>query len=188
MNGDAPDDARPLGHRIRSARELLGVSLRGLAQQTGVSPGFLSQLENGHSNASVATLKRIAEALGSTAAELIDGTRREGRVLRKTDRPAFQSGGGLTKYLLTGTPQRHLEVYAGVLEIHGGTGEELYAHGNAQEVLVCIKGRVEVRLSGEFHILESGDSLEYLSSTPHGVRNIAQERSEVMWINSPPTI
>ena len=185
---DAPDNAQPIGHRIRSARELLGVSLRRLAQQTGVTSGFLSQLENGHSNASVATLKRIAEALGSTTAELIDGDRPDGRVLRKADRPTFHSGGGLTKYLLTRTPQRNLEVYAGVLEVHGGTGEELYVHGNAQEVLVCLKGRVEVRIAGELHILESGDSVEHLSSTPHGLRNIAEGTSEVMWITSPPTI
>jgi transcriptional regulator with XRE-family HTH domain len=184
----AVDGEQSIGHRIRAARELRGISLRRLAQLTGVSSGFLSQLENEHSNASVATLKKIAEALGSTTAELIDGTRPEGRVLRKAARPAFHSGGGLTKYLLTGTPQRNLEIYTGELEVHGGTGEELYVHGNAQEVLVCLKGRVEVRLSGESYVLESGDSVEYLSSTPHGLRNMAQTLSEVMWIISPPTI
>jgi transcriptional regulator with XRE-family HTH domain len=185
---DAADNEQSIGHRIRAARELRGISLRSLAQLTGVSSGFLSQLENEHSNASVATLKKIAEALGTTTAELIDGTRPEGRVLRKADRPAFHSGDGLNKYLLTGSPQRNLEVYAGELEVHGGTGEELYTHGNAQEVLVCLKGRVEVRLSGESHVLESGDSVEYLSSTPHGLRNLAHGESEVMWIISPPTI
>lgn len=184
----APEREQSLGHRIRAARELRRMSLRRLGQLTGVSSGFLSQLENGRSNASVATLKKIAEALGATTAELIDGTRLEGRVLRKSDRPAFQSGGGLTKYLLTGTPQRNLEVYTGELEVQGGTGEDLYVHGNAQEVLICLKGRVEVRLSDASHVLESGDSIEYLSSTPHGLWNIAQTESEVMWIISPPTI
>jgi transcriptional regulator with XRE-family HTH domain len=176
-----------IGHRIRAARELRGISLRRLAQSTGLSSGFLSQLENGRSNASVATLKKLAEALGATTAELIDGTSPEGRVLRKADRPAFHAGDGLVKYLLTRTPQRNLEVYTGEIEAGGGTGDELYVHGNAQEVLVCLSGRVEVRLAAESYVLDGGDSIEYLSSTPHGLRNVAGTGSEVMWILSPPT-
>jgi transcriptional regulator with XRE-family HTH domain len=59
-----------LGGKLRLARRQSGLSLRELARQLSVSPSFLSQMENGKSQPSVATLYSIAQVLGVSIDEL----------------------------------------------------------------------------------------------------------------------
>lgn len=64
-----------LGARLREVRLASGLSLREVARQLGVSPSFVSQLENGKSQPSVATLYSMAQLLGVSIDELfaVDG-------------------------------------------------------------------------------------------------------------------
>lgn len=61
-----------LGLRLRQARQRSGLSLRALARELGVSASFVSQLENGKSQPSVATLFSLAQLLGVSIDELFD--------------------------------------------------------------------------------------------------------------------
>lgn len=59
-------DADQLGVRLRAERQRSGMSLREVARQLGVSPSFVSQIENGKSQPSVATLYSLAQLLGTS--------------------------------------------------------------------------------------------------------------------------
>jgi transcriptional regulator with XRE-family HTH domain len=59
-----------LGVRLKHHRQLAGLSLRELARQLGVSPSFVSQLENSKSQPSVATLYSISQLLDVSIDEL----------------------------------------------------------------------------------------------------------------------
>jgi transcriptional regulator with XRE-family HTH domain len=188
MPSNAVDGTGDIGARIRAARTVRGLSVRRLAGDAGVSPAFVSHLENGRSGASISTLRRMSRALGLTVAELIDGDNPHGRgVLRHGERTVILSEGGLTKYLLSSTPLRNLEVYLGVLEPGAGTGGELYTHGDAQEMLLCLRGAVDVAVGDTSHHLEQGDLVDLNTSVPHGLRNNGAGPAEVLWIISPPT-
>jgi len=58
---------------IRVYRELRGMSARELADKTGISAAFLSEIENGKKEGGVSTLKKMAQALGVTIDDLVDG-------------------------------------------------------------------------------------------------------------------
>jgi len=62
-----------LGTRIRAQRKLRGLTLRQLANKTGLSVSLISQIELGKSAASVATLRKLATALGVTLSTLFEG-------------------------------------------------------------------------------------------------------------------
>jgi DNA-binding NtrC family response regulator len=62
---------RRIGERIRTERKKLGLTLTQLAQRTGLSVGFLSQIELGKNSAAVETLYRIARALGQDAKDFL---------------------------------------------------------------------------------------------------------------------
>ncbi len=68
-----------LGAAVRSSRSELGLTLKALAEKAQVSVRFLVQLEAGEGNISVARLEDVAEALGTTGAELL------ARAARPTD-------------------------------------------------------------------------------------------------------
>lgn len=73
MTEDRDEGAEPvvnLGARLKHHRQLAGLSLRELARQLGVSPSFVSQLENSKSQPSVATLYSISQLLDVSIDEL----------------------------------------------------------------------------------------------------------------------
>jgi transcriptional regulator with XRE-family HTH domain len=177
-----------VGERLRTLRRFRRYTLQSVAARSGISESFLSQVERGRSNASIASLKRIADALGVSMADLFEPDGLPGpRVLRRDERPALQFGILGRKLLLTPRPLHHLEVFAGELEVGGSTGSEPYAHGDSEELFVVISGTVRLELGGEVFELEHGDSIDYRSSTPHRISNVGQELAEVMWIISPPS-
>jgi transcriptional regulator with XRE-family HTH domain len=190
MPSSAPDVRTEVdvGERLRDIRRLRHATLKTIADRAGVSESFLSQVERGRASASIASLRRIANALGVSVADLFepDGPPRP-RVLRKDERPSLAFGVLGRKLLLTPQPLQHLEVFVGELDPGGSTGPEPYAHGDSEELFVVIAGTVQLELGGDQHDLEAGDSIDYLSSTPHRVTNVGEERAEVMWIISPPS-
>ncbi|WP_111721071.1 helix-turn-helix domain-containing protein [Homoserinimonas sp. OAct 916] len=181
------DEIADLGLRVATFRQLRGMSLRALAKSAGVSSSFLSQLENGHTNASVASLRKIATALGVSPAQLLDaGTVHTRGVLRAANRPTIQLDGA-QKHVISLPPLRNLEVYAGSFDPGGSTGPARYAHGNGQEFLIVTSGSVILELDTDEFRLNKDDSIEFLSSVPHRVINDSIEPAEVFWICSPPT-
>jgi len=190
MPSSAPDVQTEVdvGERLRDIRRLRRATLKTIADRAGVSESFLSQVERGRASASIASLRRIANALGVSVADLFepDGPPRP-RVLRKDERPSLAFGILGRKLLLTPRPLSHLEVFVGELDPGGSTGAEPYAHGDSEELFVVIAGTVQLELGGDVHELEAGDSIDYRSSMTHRVTNVGEERAEVMWIISPPS-
>src|SRR5919112_3863395 len=76
------DPSETLGGRLRQARLQANLSLREVARQLGVSASFVSQLENGKSQPSVATLYSLARLLGASIDRLFD----------EQDHPALPTG------------------------------------------------------------------------------------------------
>src|SRR4051812_38491252 len=190
MPSSAPDVTTELdvGERLRALRGFRRLTLKAVADRSGLSESFLSQVERGRSNASIASLQRIAEALGVAMADLFGPDGEPGpRVLRHDERPALQFGILGRKLLLTPRPLSHLEVFAGELEVGGSTGEQPYAHGDSEELFVVLSGSVQLELGGQFYELARGDSVDYRSSTPHRVSNTGDTTAEVLWIVSPPS-
>ena len=190
MPSSAPDVSTEVdvGERLRAIRRLRRCTLRTVAERSGLSESFLSQVERGRSSASIASLRRIADALGVSVSDLFEPAGpRQPRVLRSDDRPALSFGILGRKLLLTPKPLHHLEVFVGELDPGGSTGAEPYSHGDSEELFVVLRGTVQLELGGETHELEQGDSIDYRSSTPHRISNVGDDLAEVMWIISPPS-
>ncbi len=191
-NGGATSGAtlahQVLGMRLKSLRLARRLSLRELAEMTGTSASFISQLERGLTGASTASLNQMASALGVSVAMLFEESANANHgVLRRSERPSLPPSDGCRKMLLSRPPLSDMEVYVGEFDIGGSTGSALYTHGDAHEMLVVLRGIVEVSLGDARHVLEEGDSIEYATSTPHRSENIGSGRAEVMWIIAPPT-
>jgi transcriptional regulator with XRE-family HTH domain len=190
MPSSAPDVSTEsdVGERLRSIRRARRCTLRTVATRSGLSESFLSQVERGRSSASIASLRRIADALGVSIADLFEVDAMPGpRVLRRDERPALAFGVLGRKLLLTPRPLQSLEVFVGELEVGGSTGHQPYAHGDSEELFVVLAGEVQLEVGGEVFHLEHGDSIDYRSSTPHRATNAGNDLAEVMWIISPPS-
>ena len=166
MSPDAAPGAGAVGMQLRLLRRARRQTLRSVAERAGVSESFLSQLERGRTGASIASLQRIAVALGVAVSDLFARDGQTGpSVLRRHDRGYVSWGTLGRKALLTPKPFEALEVVCASFEPGGSTGAEMYAHGDSEELLLVIAGRVELTL-GE----------EIMSSEPVTVRAIGARR------------
>src|SRR5437016_2274051 len=159
MPSSAPDVSTEIdvGERLQDLRRFRRCTLRTVAERSGLSESFLSQVERGRSSASIESLRRIAEALGVSISDLFGPNGTPGpRVLRRDERPALAFGVLGRKLLLTPRPLHHLEVFVGELDPGGSTGAEPYAHGDSEELFVVLSGSVQLELGGELHELETG--------------------------------
>jgi len=181
------DDALAVGRKIKSFRMARQLTVRELAVAADISPGFISQLENGRTNAAIGTLRRIASALGMAFVDLFSPDTSTSRVLRRDERPLLPTRSGTKKYAIALPPLRGVEIYISELTPGQSTGDSSYTHGDSQEFAYVLRGTVTLTVSGTPFELEMGDSLEFRSSEPHSLLNTGREDAEVMWINSPPT-
>ena len=177
-----------LGQTIRRLREDQTTSLKSLADAAEVSESFLSQVERGVANPSVASLRRIAAALGTTIAALFQGNDGQGRLIRSGDRARMiHPARRWEDTLLTPRSARRLQVILSVIEPGGGSGEEAYSHDSDEECVVVLRGSLEFGVGPDTYLLEEGDSLTFESRLPHWNRNPGEAKAEVLWIITPPS-
>lgn len=188
----ASESAAPVGTNVgaqlRALRRARRLTLREIGSRAGLSESFLSQLERGQTGATIASLQRIAGALGVEVSDLFAAGGGQGpRVIRSDERQRVAWGRLGRKSFLTPKPFEFLEVVAAELEPGGSTGDEPYSHGDSEELLHVTRGSVELELDGEVVTLETGDSAHYRSSTLHRVSNPGTVEAEVLFIVSPPS-
>ena len=95
MPSSAPEAVTEVdvGERLRDIRRSRRATLRTIADRAGVSESFLSQVERGRASASIASLRRIAGALGVSVSDLFEpGGPPRPRVLRREQRPSLAFG------------------------------------------------------------------------------------------------
>jgi len=184
----AQETGLEIGERLRAIRLLRRLTLREVANAAAVSESFVSQLERGRSSASVATLQRLSAAVGVEISDLFADEQQSGpHVLRRQERQLLEWGHLGRKALLTPKPFHSLEAVAATFDPGGSTGDEPYTHGDSEELLLVLAGRVHLQLGRELLDLSTGDSVNYRSSTPHRVSNPGDEPAEVLFVISPPS-
>ncbi len=182
-----PDELR-LGQAVRRLREQRNLSMKRLAEQAKVSESFISQVERGVANPSVASLRRIAGALSIPVATLFEGPTGEHRVVRASERPRLTHPQRKWEdFLLTPEGARRLQVILSVIEPGEGSGEEPYSHDSDEECVVILSGSLEFGIGDETYLLREGDSVTFESRIPHWNRNPADTKAEIMWIITPPS-
>jgi len=176
-----------LGPRIRTIRRARGQTLRQLAQRSGVTESFLSQVEREVASPSIATVQRVARALGLTIAELFAEEAAAGRVVRREDRRRIVYPGlRAVDEFLTSDVTGRLQVILSKIEPGGGTGAEPYTHESDEEVVFILDGVLDLWVADEHHVLRTGDAITFSSRLPHWNMNNGDTPVTVLFCLTPP--
>jgi transcriptional regulator with XRE-family HTH domain len=171
-----------VGARLRSLRLNRGLSLRGLAERSGLSVNAISRIERGESSPTVSSLHRCANALGVGVTEFFESERQRSLVLvRRNRRPRSQGEGVLLESLGAGLQAQRLGPFLMTL-LPGATGGEGPISHGGEEFAFCVEGEVEYLVSDEWHRLEAGDSLLFRASQAHAFRNTSLEKAVVLLV------
>ncbi|MGB3483865.1 MAG: cupin domain-containing protein [Mycobacterium sp.] len=173
-----------VGARIRAMRLRQQLTLRDVAERTGVSVSMLSMLERGVSTASVGTLVAVASALGVHMYDLFahrdsaDGS----PVTRLAEQTVVRMGEGTTRRVAHSDSAAGVELAVNEYEPGGASGPSA-THHDGREFGVLISGQLTVELEGESHVLGPGDVIAYSSERPHRIANTGAEHAVAVWVN-----
>ena len=160
-----------LGRKIRDLRLRRGLTVQRLAAASGLSKGFISQVENGRTSPSLATLRDLALALQTSVAYLVVEEEQAPHVVRAQERPRVHVGGNTSKVeVLSAQPKRNLEMMLAELPPGMSAGDKRHYH-HGEECMLCLEGRVSVVYGDHRLVLETGDSCHYDGRLPHAVEN-----------------
>jgi transcriptional regulator with XRE-family HTH domain len=174
-----------IGTRLREARKRLGITLADLAERTGLTKGFLSQVERDLASPSVASLVRLCEALSIGPGLLLTGG--PGPLVRAADRPPARFGGErVSEFRLTPAGEQRLLVLQSDIAPGGGSGDEHYRLASEVEFVHVIEGTLDIDVGEAHHRLMTGDSLTFDPTVPHRWSNpSAALPTRVLWILAP---
>lgn len=189
--GGARSEDTFVGSSIRDLRRAREITLAQLSELTGLSVGFLSQVERGISSPSVKALHDISRALGVTISwfflthEDVKPQERDYIVRAKRRRHlSFESG--IVDELLSPNLSGQLELLYSRFPPGAESGDQPYTH-KGEEAGVIIQGSLELWIGGEAFILGEGDSFAFPSTEPHRYRNVSDNETIVIWAITPPT-
>jgi len=167
----------PLGHRIRALREAMGLSLRELAERSGVSAPMLSQVERGETSPTLQVAARIATGLELRLSQLLrldeDGAV---TIVRRDERR--QGPGGATGHryeiLTPPLPGQRAELSRHVLAPGartGGPGDPPMHEPGSRETALVESGSVVLICDGQRFDLNAGDCVTFDADLPHHFEN-----------------
>ena len=164
-----------MAQRIKTLREILGLSPAEMALKTGISVAEYLECEAGNSDLNFAFLYRCALALNVDVTDIIEGTspRLAGyTVTRSGEGQQIQKAHGMTYFNLAAAfKNRIAEPLYVVSEFDPKTQNadiELTTH-EGQECDIVVKGALKVQVGDHVEVLHAGDSIYYDSSVPHGM-------------------
>jgi transcriptional regulator with XRE-family HTH domain len=172
-----------VGGRIRAMRRVKGISARELADKAGISPGYLSRLENDKVSPTVAMVTRVVQAMGGNVAQLFDDEA-SGPVIRRDMRKVVRHR-GVEDFFVTPVELKDFLVLETIVAAGSGSGEPAYAHGGEWECVFVIEGFIDIWLGDEKFRLRSGDSVTFHCDAPHRWRNPGGASARLMWIVTP---
>ena len=180
-----------IGRRLNAMRRAEGATLAQLASDSGLSTGYLSQIETGTAIPSLTALQLIAAELGVDVTAFFPDERTRGtRLIRASERQEFRvdPGSGEEYAVLAG--QVHDRAFSSVyarLETDSEGNERPFRH-LGEEFALVLGGRLLITVEGTEYELGPGDWIHYSSHPSHSLRVVSDEPMESLWLLTPAVI
>lgn len=179
-----------IGARIRELRRAKRLTLQGLAAASGLSIGYISQLERNLATPSIRALSAVARALDANVSWFLPDPERDEEpgsdvVVRARTRRSLRFESGVRDELLSPSLSGQLEMMRCTFEPEASSGDEPYAH-EGEEAGYVAEGQLELTLEDTVYWLEAGDSFHFESERPHRYRNPGPGTTVVIWAMTPP--
>ena len=162
-----------VGRNVRAERARRAWTLDDLAARSGVSKGMLSQVEQARTNPSIATICRLATALGVSVASLVEAA--EGpsaRVVRADEGVTLWRGrpGSASNLLVGSGTTQQVELWDVRLAPEDAYAAEAHPAGT-RELLLVFEGELTMEVDGVPHLVGAGDAIAFVADRPHTYRN-----------------
>jgi XRE family transcriptional regulator, regulator of sulfur utilization len=181
---DAPETLGAIGPRVRSLREAMDLSLRELAERSGVSAPMLSQVERGETSPTLTVAAKIAAGLELTLSQLLRlDESAHAVVTREGGRRRYARDGHEYEELTPPLPGQRADVSLHTLKpgsSTGGPGDPPIHEPGSRETVVVLEGELTLVLDEASHELRTGDSVTFDADLPHHFHNPARSSTRFL--------
>jgi transcriptional regulator with XRE-family HTH domain len=175
-----PAKKRPwsFGERVMRLRKGKNMTLKNLANETGLSTTTLSQIEKGEVIAPVSMILQLSRALGIDSSVLLreeqEKTGRESALgyKKRTEDYTYQT-------LTPEAAHKHLKAFGVFIDPKSEHKGVSYQH-QGEEFIYVLQGKIEVMVGENKNTLAPGESIHFDSSIMHKLRNISPEKAELL--------
>jgi len=146
-----------------------------MSDRTGVSLGYLSQIELGRSVPTISLLWKIARALGVPFSALTNGGGTSGTVLIPAEKAKIltsANGAFTSRALFPFNSQRRVEFYKLTLAPNAVEIADPHAPGTIENIFVA-NCQIEINVGGVSYSLKAEDSILFEADVPHSYRNLS---------------
>jgi transcriptional regulator with XRE-family HTH domain len=175
-----------VGSRLRALRTEHGLSLRRLAETSGLNVNTLSLIENGRTSPSVSTLQLLARALSVPIAAFFETDDAAQNVVfqKAGQRPRAAFAHGTAEDLSSGMVMQAGQPLLVTLRPGTDSGPALIVH-TGHEFVFCLEGQLTYTIEDRPYVLEEGDSLIFEAHLPHRWGNAGQTVARSLLILCP---
>jgi XRE family transcriptional regulator, regulator of sulfur utilization len=178
-----------VGPRVKALREAEGLSLRDLAERSGVSAPMLSQVERGETSPTLQVAARIASGLQLRLSQLLrlDENGASVSIVPAGHGRTGGAGGHRYEVLTPPLPGLRAEVSRHVLApgaVTGGAGDPPMHEPGARETTLVQSGSPRLVIDGEPYALAEGDCVTFDADLPHHFENDGKEEAVLLAIVS----
>jgi DNA-binding XRE family transcriptional regulator len=181
-----PADEINVGRRLRELRATRGLSMRALAEQSGLNVNTLSLIENQHTSPSVSTLQQLAQTLQISISAFFE-TGQENKLVvhqKAGARPRAAFAHGFMEDLGAGMSRVGTEPLIATLASKADSGKTPIVH-TGREFVYCLEGSIAYSIDNETYMLEPGDSLLFEAYLPHHWKNLDDTPSRTLLVLCP---
>lgn len=166
-----------IGSKIRAERNRKNMTIAEMCKITGLSKGFISNVENNNTSPSIQTLQTIAASLQIPLPYLLLDEQQQMCVVRKNERKmtTFKKGNLKIEHIASKGPLKLMTVS---FPPGASTGDP-HVHKGVECHLV-LEGKVLVEQGEDLAVLEKGDSFSWNACAPHYVENIGDDEAKVL--------
>lgn len=177
-----------VGARLKSVRQMYGLSQRELAKKAGVTNGTISLIEQNRVSPSVSSLRKVLSGFPISMGKFFTTDFSSAEKVFFTRDELTDIGSGDVRYRLVASSRadRAMAIMRETYEPGSDTGEEMLIH-EGEEGGIVVTGKLEVTVGGNTEILGPGDAYYFDSSLPHRFKNPGDDVCELVSANTPPS-
>lgn len=178
-----------VGRRLKEVRKIREMTLKDVAETSGMSPTHISEIERGKTSPTVGALRRIAAALGKDTAYFVeDQPLPRVSIVKKEDREALMLEGEnetfvSAKALTSGIPAGRVKLM--LVEENEGGSVPAHSH-EGEEAIVVVSGEARVTVDDEEYVVGPGDCLHYSARSEHRAVFTGKGKNKALWVRVRP--
>lgn len=179
-----------IGFKIKELRIQKQFTLKQLSELTGLSIGFLSQLERGMSTIAIDSLTKVADVLGAHVTDFFDAPsyHSDVNIVRSFEKSYTNVNPQMIQYTLTQNVNEFSFLPREFMLLPSANEDDLdyatYTHGG-EEFIHVLEGILTLFVNEKEFALYPGDSIFIHSDTPHNWQNRTNKVTRFLTINSP---